>query len=79
MLQSLILYNCDIKAPPRGESNRQLQAPLIKQESLKKLNLSHNNLSGLLGFLGGPAQLLVATLETLTLVNIGLKGPNSMK
>ena len=79
MLQSLILYNCDIKAPPRGEANRQLQARLIKQESLKKLNLSHNNLSGLLGFLGGPAQLLVATLETLTLVNVGLTGPKSTK
>ena len=74
MLESLILYNCDIKAPPKGEQNRQLQASLIKQENLKKLNLSHNDLSGLLGFLGGPAQLLVATLENLTLVNIGLKG-----
>ena len=47
---------------------------LIKQENLKKLNLSHNSLQNLLDFLSGPAQLFTATLENLTLVNVGLTG-----
>ena len=77
MLQNLILYNCDIRAPPSGGNNRQRQTALIKQESLKKLNLSHNNLASLLGFLSGTSHLFTATLETLTLVNVGLTGVKS--
>ena len=43
---------------------------LLQLECLEYLNLSHNDLSGLLHFLSGPSQLFQESLETLILVNI---------
>lgn len=45
---------------------------MVKQEHMKRLNLSHNDLSGLMGFLADQSNMFTGALETLTLVDIGL-------
>ena len=39
-------------------------------KKLNRLNLSHNNLSGLLHFISGPANLIRKGLKTLVLINV---------
>ena len=39
-------------------------------KELNRLNLSHNNLSGLLHFISGPANLFRKGLKTLVLINV---------
>jgi len=67
-LVELELYSCGIEAPnsPTKCFNKKFRS----LPDLEKLNLSHNNLSGLLHLINGPYKLFGKQLETLLLINV---------
>ena len=68
-LEKLELYDCGIEAP-LNMNETCLDTSFIELSSLRSLNLSHNDLTGILEYISGPYNLIDGQLEELLLVNV---------
>ena len=67
-LEELELYSCSIQAPK--DIAKCINKQFAELGSLSRLNLSHNNLSGLIHLISGPLKLFQPQLETLLMVEV---------
>lgn len=67
-LEELELYSCGIQAPK--DIAKCINKQFAELGSLSRLNLSHNNLSGLIHLISGPLKLFQPQLETLLMVEV---------